>query len=261
MATITNLQGSTQIWNSDEIINQNFQNINNAIVEKTGNQIIAGLKIFTDIDMMHDVTNNTSWDTMRRLSDKRRTKNYDNAWGVEFALYVDSDNAVVWFRKWALRGYLKKWLTWAVANTSELFAIEFDTYDGDATYTSRTSIKTDSLYFNDQNLTGAWTNRTPARDWGITTSVFTVNNATYKQIWKTIFVQAYITMTPSSTGSFISISPPVLGATSKHTSLSTWMWTLVASQAYIDQTSIKFEATFTSWTPVSIMFSWSYPVN
>lgn len=261
MATITNLQGSTQIWNSDEIINANFQSINNSIVEKTGNQTIAGDKTFTAVEMIHDVTSNTEAPNMRRAVKRTKVKNIWDAWGVEFVEYVDADNSVVWFRKRALRGYLKKWATWATASFNELFAIEYDTYDGDATYTSRTSIKTDSLYFNDQNWTGAWTNWTPTRTGGITTSVFSIFSSSYKQIGKTMFLQAFISITPSSSWSSISISPPVLWASWTNTPLSTRVWGLIDSQSQIDSTAITFDTNFVSGTPIAILFSWSYPTG
>lgn len=258
MATITNLQGSTQIWNSDEIINANFQNINNAIVEKTGAQSIAWQKTFTDVNHIHDVTNNTNNPEMRRLSDRWKAKNQNDAGWVEYVLYVDADNSIVWYRKWAIWGYLKKRLTGENANSSELLAIEFDTYDGDVTYTSRTTIKTDSLYFNSQNITGGWTNRTPTRTGWITSWAFTISSASYKQIWKTCHIQAYITLTPTSSWSSISITAPVLWATGEHTSLATWVnW--IESKSYIDDTSIKFNTTFVSWTPISFILSWTYP--
>lgn len=179
MATITNLQGSTQIWNSDEIINANFQNINNAIVEKTGDQSISGIKTFTGVDMVHDVTNNTDAPNMRRAVKKTKVKNLSNAGGVEFTEYVDADNSIVWNRKRALRGYLKKRADGVTASFNELFAIEYDTYDGVTTYTTRTSIKTDSLYFWSQCWTNAWTSYTPTvsgTSWTVTTY--------WRQLWR-----------------------------------------------------------------------------
>lgn len=193
MATITNLQGSTQIWNSDEIINQNFQNINNSIIEKTGDQSIAWIKTFTDVYIGHDVTNNTEAPNMRRAVKATKVKNENNAGGVEYALYVDADNSIVWNRKRALRGYLKKRLDWAIATYNELLVIEYDTYDWDVTYTSRTSIKTNSLYFNDQNRTGAWTSYTPVvsgTSWTVTT--YTSQQWHYYQLGKNVFYEVNI---------------------------------------------------------------------
>ena len=193
MATITNLQGSTQIWNSDEIINQNFQNINNAMVEKTGNQSIAGDKTFTAVDFIHDVTNNTDNPNMRRAVKKTKVKNVWDAGGVEFVEFVDADNSIVWYRKRALRWYLKKRADWTIASYNDLFSIEYDTYDWDVTYTSRTSIKTNSLYFNDQNRTGAWTSYTPTVSWDSgSVGSYGRQSGCYYVLWKNVFFEVDI---------------------------------------------------------------------
>jgi hypothetical protein len=45
------------------------------MVEKTGNQSIAGDKTFTAVDFIHDVTNNTDNPNMRRAVKRTKVKN------------------------------------------------------------------------------------------------------------------------------------------------------------------------------------------
>lgn len=211
MATITNLQGSTQIWNSDEIINQNFQNINNSIIEKTGDQSIAWIKTFTDVYIGHDVTNNTEAPNMRRAVKATKVKNENNAGGVEYALYVDADNSIVWNRKRALRGYLKKRLDWAIATYNELFFIEYDTYDGDTTYTTKARFNTTSFRFWEQNRTSAYTSYTPT----ITASSGAVGSYSfqygrYKQIGKTVHWYIRVIFTKGTLSGSLATSLPVI---------------------------------------------------
>lgn len=142
-------------------------------------------KTFTAVEMIHDVTSNTEAPNMRKAVKRTKVKNIWDAWGVEFVEYVDADNSIVWFRKRALRGYLRKRVDWTIASFNDLLIIEYDTYDWDVTYTNRTSIKTNSLYFNDQNRTGERTSYTPTVS-GTSWTVWSVSWAwRYKLIGKT----------------------------------------------------------------------------
>ena len=263
MATITNLQGSTQIWNSDEIINQNFQNINNAIVEKTGNQTIAWIKTFTDVEFIHDVTNNTENPKMRKLAAQRKVKNQNDAGWVDRTIHVDADNSIVWNRKRSLRWYLKKRADWSYWSYESFITCEFPTYDGNTTYTKKTTIASELTVWN-QDWTGAWTSYTPARHSGITVSWFTlhyVDSASYKQIGKTVFVQTYLAFTATSTGNTLNITLPKT-VVWKHFAWVTWMWwgATFNHMWYCDWSddTFHFEASFTSGTYYSIMFSATY---
>ena len=192
MATITNLQGSTQIWNSDEIINANFQNINNSIIEKTGDQSIAWIKTFTDADFRHDVTNNTENPYMRRLVDKRKVKNESDAGWVDFALYVDADNSVVWNRMWSLRWYPKKTADGSIWWSESFISCNFPTYDWATTYTKKTTINSELTVWT-QDRTGAWTSYTPVvsgTSWTVTT--YTSQQWHYYQLGKNVFYEVNI---------------------------------------------------------------------
>lgn len=193
MATITNLQGSTQIWNSDEIINANFQNINNAMVENTGDESIAWLKTFTDTNFYRDATSNTENPYMRRLVDKRKVKNESDAGWVDFALYVDADNSVVWNRMWSLRWYPKKTADGSIWWSESFISCNFPTYDWATTYTKKTTINSELTVWT-QDRTGAWTSYTNTISWawGTTDPNINASDWSYKQIWKIIFVRWWL---------------------------------------------------------------------
>lgn len=254
MANITNLQGSTQIWNSDEIINQNFQNINNAMVEKTGNQTIAGVKTFTDRNIEHDVTNNTENPYMRVTSHKRKTKNLNNAWWVEFALYTDADGSLIWNRKLSFRGYLKKRLDWAITTYNELFLIEYDTYDGDTTYTTKTKINTTSFRFWDQNRTGNRTSYTPTVNASSgAVGSYSTQYGRYKQIGKTVHWYIRVVFTKGTLSGSLATSLPV---TPKAwvTMMCAWYITNNGDAVY---SATKWAPYIESWGLVYIRASWS----
>lgn len=270
MATITNLQGSTQIWNSDEIINQNFQNINNAMVEKTGNQTIAGDKTFTAVEMIHDVTNNTDNPNMRRVVKKTKVKNVWDAGGVEFVEFVDADNSIVWYRKRALRWYLKKRADWTIVSYNDLFSIEYDTYDWDVTYTSRTSIKTNSLYFNDQNRTGAWTSYTPTVSWDSwTVTSYSSQLGRYYKLWKNVFYEVNIIVSNKWTLSWLlSYSLPLTCANTLTEMIQTWWvytpwgivnkwlpvvynWTIWHFLVWVDTGALQ-RSSYTNWDVIRV---------
>ena len=277
MATITNLQGSTQIWNSDEIINQNFQNLNNAIVENTWDESIAGKKTFTDYEFVRDATNNTTNPNMRRLSDKWKVKNQSDAWGVEFWLRVDADSSSVWNRKRSLRWYLKKWATWVLLTGNELFAIEFDTYDGNTTYTSRTSIKTDSLYFNSQNWTGAWTSYTPIASWASWTIwAYATQFWKYKLLGKMCFFSISILVAKWTLAWDVKVSLPFTPTNSSTEIPVSWRCstqadapTAIKGMPFVSNNAdMYFTSSFRSWflqrswlwTNVIIQSNWCYEI-
>lgn len=209
MATITNLQGSTQIWNSDEIINANFQSINNAIVEKTGDQSIAGTKTFTALEIIHDVTSNTNNPDMRRAAKSVRVKNEWNAWWVNFVTIADADNSLIWNRKYSVLWYLKKWATWVFLSWIELFSIEYDTYDGDETYTTKTTINTTSLWWGSQNWTSAWTSYTPNVTWDSWTAwSYLTQFWKYKLIGKMCFINVSILVAKWTLSWWVKVSLP-----------------------------------------------------
>lgn len=277
MATITNLQGSTQIWNSDEIINQNFQNINNAMVEKTGDQSIAGIKTFTDRNIIQDVTNNTENPYMRVTANKRITKNLNNAGWVDFALYTDADGSLIWNRKLSFRGYLKKRLDWAIATYNELFFIEYDTYDGDTTYTTKTKINTTSFRFWDQNRTGNRTSYTPTISWSSWSWTASVLIGKYKQIWKTVFVSVKMQITDKNTLSWdVNVSLPVSLNNSLYLPINWYCVpnsanpsTSSRADAELDITTVKFKKSFNTawlqWSDITntdwIVFNWTYEAS
>lgn len=277
MATITNLQGSTQIWNSDEIINQNFQNINNSMVEKTGNQSIAGDKTFTAVDFIHDVTNNTDNPNMRRAVKKTKVKNVWDAGGVEFVEFVDADNSIVWYRKRALRWYLKKRADWTIASYNDLFSIEYDTYDGDTTYTTKTKINTTSFRFWDQNRTGNRTSYTPTISWSSWSWTASVLIGKYKQIWKTVFVSVKMQITNKNTLSWdVNVSLPVSLNNSLYLPINWYCVpnsanpsTSSRADAELDITTVKFKKSFNTawlqWSDITntdwIVFNWTYEAS
>lgn len=259
MATITNLQGSTQIWNSDEIINQNFQNINNAMVEKTGDQSIAGIKTFTDRNIIQDVTNNTENPYMRVTAHSRKTKNLNNAGWVDFALYTDADGSLIWNRKLSFRGYLKKRLDWAIATYNELFLIEYDTYDGDTTYTTKARFNTTSFRFWEQNRTSNRTSFTPT----VTGNSWTVGTNWmawyYKVIWKTCFCRIYGSLQKWTLTGRIYFSLPITSATNNEDIVPSIFWPVNTTPA----TSYWFATIWgNSWLALEVLkqvgVAWSW---
>ncbi len=139
--------------------------------------------------------------TFRSMENWMQVKNSANVWWIRFSTFVDADNVVVWNRKWSLLGYPLKTSDGTPWAYEDFISCEFDTYDGNTTYTKKITLNSNTLQVNGQNWTSAWTSFTPNRSYWLSQSATWVSCTWhYKVIGKTCFVQVRFNWTLTSSG-------------------------------------------------------------
>jgi hypothetical protein len=182
------------------------------------------------------------WDSWQILQ-LRDTNTANSVWPTTLTIWADNHYAA------------EPWMVIVAQNALHLWVWDWSNLSSQRQLT----LNGTDLIYNWQNRTSGATDRTPTRTSWITVSSLTVNSAKYKQIWQMMFTSWRITVTPSSTGSFIWLSAVVWSSWLSSLSGRTGNSTLC--QNYIDATSIIVGTSFTSGVSKSFMFSWFYPLS
>lgn len=140
-------------------------------------------------------------------------------------------------------------------NASNNYVIDYFNW---ATWSNKLILWNDwSLTVNWQNRTSGWTSWTPTRTAGITCTLSVVSSW-YKQIWKTVTMNAFVSVTATSTWSSISFSIPI-SADSGFYAISAWVWgSTTLTQWYTNWSSSLIEHSFVSWNTYWIIYSCTY---